>query len=82
MIDHLLVHCEKARMLWQLMLAIVGLVGFFPSQFVSPFFHGQAPLWARNVKRPEWQPSSEFYGLFGAKETCFLLRMRRSQFTG
>lgn len=46
-IDHPLVHCPKARILWDMILTLVG------DSWVFSF--GRALLWARSAKRLGWQ---------------------------
>ena len=43
-VDHLLVHCTKASILWQLMLAIVGVSWAFPMSVRESFLLGKAHL--------------------------------------
>ena len=44
-IDHLLLHCSKARLLWDLLLAIVRV------NWVFPLIVREGPLWGKNVKK-------------------------------
>ena len=36
-IDHLLIHCKSAKMLWNLFCQSLGLVGSFHSRYFTPF---------------------------------------------
>ena len=69
-IDHLLVHCSKARVLWDLLLVIVG---FSPHWLGRPFSFGVGLLLGRDTRKLGWQPLYALFGLFGLKEIVLLL---------
>ncbi|RVW54141.1 hypothetical protein CK203_092213 [Vitis vinifera] len=43
-INHILIHCPKAKVLWNLMFTMLGLIGFFNSQLKTFFLVGLIPL--------------------------------------
>ena len=71
-VDHLLVHCPKARTMWELLLAIFGLVGFSLSLLGRLSFLSKVPSLLKDIRRLRWQPSFAFSGNLARKEyACF-----------
>lgn len=50
-VDHLLVHCSKARLFLDLFLVIVGVNWVFPMSIREASSFDVAPLWGKNHKR-------------------------------
>ena len=57
-IDHLLLHCSKARLLWDLLLAVVGVNWIFPLTVRSSSFLEWVLCGGKNLKKFGWQPLS------------------------
>ena len=74
-IDHLQLHCSKARMLWDIIFSLVR-VRFFLEKLEKHFFVGMVILWARSGKRLGWQPLYAIFRLFGVKGTKLHLTMK------
>lgn len=70
MIFHILVHCSKAMMLWNILLSLVGVYsnGFFLGQLENPSFVAMDLLWARSRKRLGWKHHCPTCEPFGMKE--------------
>ena len=81
-IDHLLLHCPVARLLWDLLLAIFGCIGCSLSRFQKPSSRGVAPVWVREGKRLGWLRPKHCFGLFGVKEITLLLKIWSSRLKG
>ena len=70
-VGHLLIHCSKAKILWDLLLAIFGISWVFPLcegdlSFLTRFFCGKA------LQEVLDRPSLHFLGfMVGKKQTCF-----------
>lgn len=81
--EHLLAYSSKARTLWDLILAIMGVIWVFPSSVRDTLLPRYGSFVGRKWKKA-WvaQPLSFSFGLFGAKETRSLLKMRLFQFIG
>ena len=81
-IDHLLIHCSRAKMLWDLLLSIVD------SNWVFSLIVRQSLLaWQGakvDIKRKRVWMAAPFvyFGCYGRKGTWWLLRMRPPLFTG
>ena len=56
MVEHLLVHCSKARLLWDLLLAIVGVNWVFPFSIREVLLSWHGSFVARDGKECGWQP--------------------------
>ena len=50
-IDHLLIHCKSAKMLWGLFCQLSGLVGFLRNRSFTPFWLGKELLWVKSAKK-------------------------------
>ena len=75
-VDHLLIHCSKAIILWDLLLAIYGVSWVFPlSVKETLLFLGKVCLLESGVRRHGWLPHSVFLGLYGGRETDLCLRV-------
>ena len=59
-VDHLLLHCSKARLLWDLLLAIVGVNWVFPLIVREAFLSKSGSFVGkkRKKKKLRWQPLS------------------------
>lgn len=82
--EHLLVYSSKARTLWDLILAIMGVIWVFPSSVRDTLLPRYGSFVGRKWKKKAWvaQLLSFSFGLFGAEETRSLLKMRLFQFIG
>ena len=78
-IDHLLVHCKKVMMLWDLFLLIVGTSWVFPGLVIQTLFPGKELQWVKNAKTFGWQPRCVYSRLCGRRGIGWRLRMRLSQ---
>ena len=72
-IDHLLIHCKCAKMLWDLFLSIVGISWVFPHSVLHTLLAWQGVMWARNAKK---QPPCACFGISGALGIGWCSRMR------
>ena len=64
-VDHLLIHCSKVRILWDLLLVIFGVSWvFLLSSFLVRFFCGKALQEGMDGSSP-----LHFFGQYGGKET-------------
>ena len=50
-IDHLVVHCEKARLLWQFLLAIFGVNWVFPKSVYEALLSWQGSFVGKKRKK-------------------------------
>ena len=66
-IDHMLVQCEKARLLWQLLLAIVGVSWVFPKSICDSLLSWKGSFVGKKHKKAWMVAPSTFFGLFGAR---------------
>ena len=65
-INHLLLHCKKARMLWDLFLSIVGASWVFLNSVIQTLLSWQgAPMGKKRKKKFRLQPLYAYYGLCG-----------------
>ena len=86
-IDHILIHCTKARVLWEFFF-LVFLVwhGSFRSWLEISFLVGMVPSWARSIERCGWQPHYVFFGRFRRKDIIafedeeFSIQRRKNSF--
>ena len=75
-IDHLLLHCKKVKMLWDLLLSIVGGSWVFPRTVIQCSFLGKGLRWVNNAKIFGWLHLYACSGLFGTIGTCWFLKIR------
>ena len=80
-IDHILLHCELARSLWNLLFSLFGVPCFHP-QLERHYWGGLSLVWERRGRKCGYQPPCAFFGWFGRKETVGLLKLRVIQFKG
>ena len=67
-IDHLLLHCTKTRVLWDLLFNLFGVSWVLPSSVKRDSLVGMVLLWAKSARRcGELLPFS-FFGRFGRRE--------------
>ena len=71
-IDHLLIHCSKARIMWDLLLAIFGISWVFPL-FVKEILVSWEGSFVGKRRRKAWMTTlfSFLDNLVGKKKTCF-----------
>ena len=81
-IDHILIHCTKARVLWELLFAIFRVNWVLPLSVRDTLLGCVGLIWARSVEKCGRQPLCVFFGRFGRKEIGLLMRMRSSRFIG
>ena len=79
MVDHLLVHCSKAKLLWDVLLAIIGVKWVFPLSVRKTLLTRGGSFVGKKRKKLGWQPHLVFFGLFGAKGTTLHLTTKSSQ---
>ena len=73
-IDHLLIHCTTARMLWVLFLSIVGTTWVFPHSIMHTLLTWQGGhVGKKQKKKSGWLLLYAFYGLYGGKEIKWCL---------
>ncbi|RVW53259.1 hypothetical protein CK203_091640 [Vitis vinifera] len=80
--DHILIHCSKARALWDLLFALFGVCWVLLIRLERPLLNGGALCWARSIERCGRQPRCASFGRFGWKETGLLSIMRTFRFIG
>ncbi|RVX20628.1 hypothetical protein CK203_002523 [Vitis vinifera] len=81
-IDHILIHCSKARALWDLLFALFGVCWVLPYSARETLIEWRALCWARSIERCGRQPRCASFGRFGWKETGLLSIMRTFRFIG
>ena len=64
-IDHLLIHCSRAKMLWDLLLAITDVNWVFPVRFVNFSSLGKALVSEKNGREFGWRLFSAYSGRCG-----------------
>ena len=67
-VDHLLLHCSKARLLWNLLLAIVGVNWVFPLTGREALLSWSESFVGKNIKKLGWQPSHDLLDYLARKE--------------
>ena len=67
-IDHLLIHCKIAKMLWDLFLSIAGISWVFPHSVLHTLLAWQGAAVVKSVKKSGWQLRCACSGIFGALE--------------
>ena len=68
-IDHLLIHCKSAKMLWNLFLSIVGASWVFPRSVLHTLLAWQGGAVGKQRKKNYgWQHLCACFGLFGTQE--------------
>ena len=78
-IDHLLLHCSKAKILWDMLLAIFGVTYVFPLTVKETLLSWHGSFVGKQCKKA-WMagpppPPFAFFGQYGGKETGLFLRM-------
>ena len=73
-IDHLLIHCKLAKMLWDLILSIVGISWVFPQSVLHTLLAWQGAAVGKKRKKSGWQPRCACFGISGALEIGWCLR--------
>ena len=76
-IEHLLVHCKKVKMLWDLFLLIVGTSWVLHSTIMARSNSGE-----KIKKKKGWQPPFAYFRLYGGKEIWWRLSMVLPQLKG
>ena len=67
-VDHLLVHCSKAHMLWDLLLAIFGINCVFPSSARGTLLSWRGSFVGKRRKKAWMVAPLCIFGQFGVKE--------------
>ena len=81
-IDHLLIHCSRAKMLWNLFLTIMDYKWVFPLTVRQSLLAWQSASVAKSGKEYCWRPLFVYSGCCGMKGTWRLLRMRPPLLSG
>ena len=66
-IDHFLIHCSRAKMLWDLFLAIIDSKWVFPLTVANFFLLGKVLVSAKNGREFGWRPLFVYSGRCGRK---------------
>ena len=74
--DHLLIHCSRAKMLWNLFFVIMDYNWVFPLTVRQSLLAWQSARWEKSGKEFGWRPLFVYSGRCGMKGTWRLLRMR------
>ena len=74
-INHFLVHCKNARMLWDLFLSIVGTCWVFSDSVIQTLLSWQGALVGKKRKTYGWQPRYVYSGLCGRIGTWWFLKI-------
>ena len=75
-IDHLLIHCSRARMLWDLFLAITEVKWVFPVRFGNFSWLGRVLVLAKKGREFGWRLLCVYSGRSGWKGIWWFLKMR------
>ena len=75
-IDHLLIHCKFAKMLWDLFCQSSGLVGSSRNRSFTLFWPGKELLWVKSAGKYGLLPRCAFSGISGVLGIGWCLRMR------
>ncbi|RVW76360.1 putative ribonuclease H protein [Vitis vinifera] len=67
-VDHLLLHCVKTRVLWNLLFFFLDYLGLFHVQLRQPFLGGMEGLWEKDARRLGKWRLYVFFGQFGRRE--------------
>ena len=74
-VDHILLHCAKTRILWQLLFTLFGVSWALPSSIRETLLRWQGFFLGKGHKKPWKVAPYVFFGPFGKKKTCLLLMM-------
>ena len=67
-VDHILIHCTVARVLWDLVLSLVGVKWVFPNIVKEVLYSwGGVLLWGKKEKNSGIPFRYSFFGWFGRK---------------
>ena len=66
-VDHLLIHCSVARVLWDLVLGLVGVKWVFPNTVKEVLYSWGDFLWGEKGKSSGIPFRYSFFGWFGRK---------------
>ena len=75
-IDHLFIHCSRAKMLWDLFLAITEVNWVFPVRFGNFSLLGKTLVLAIKGREFGWRLSFLYSGRYGWKGIRWFLKMR------
>ena len=81
-IDHILINCTKARVLWELLFALFGVLWVLPFSVKDTLLDWHGFSWARSIERLGWQLPYVSFGRYGRKGTELLFKMRSFRFKG
>ena len=70
-----LLHCSKAKILWDMLLAIFGVNWVFPLSIKETLLSWHGSFVGKRPRRLGWKHPSAFFGQFGRKEVGSFLRM-------
>ena len=79
-IDHILLHCAKARILWLLVFSLFDIPWVISTSGRDTLLGWQVSF-VRKERRKAWRVAS-FFGLYRKKEIKECLKMRRRQIKG
>ena len=66
-IDHIILHCSKARVLWDLLFAIFGIHWIQPPTIKEALIRWSGLLWIKDARKFGKRLLCIFFGLFGRK---------------
>ena len=72
-VNHILIHCIVARVLWDMICALVGVKWVFPETVKEVLLSWRGPFVGKKGKRYGSLYRCTFFGLFGRKEIGLLL---------
>ena len=74
-INHMLLHCKNARMLWDFSCRLLEQVGFFRIRSFKRSYLGKVLQWVKNIKTFGLQPRYVYSGLCGRIGTWWFLKI-------